>query len=169
MTTGTTAMTGTRPNATDDAARGGVVELRVSLPTRALFLGVTAASLAVAGLWAAVVGLGPWDKTAFTTGLVGAAIMGVLALNGVLIMTPWKPRAFADWMTVWLAATVFRMLVTPSIVFLIYSATSETLPAKPLGLSVALTYMATLFVEAAIIARHMNDFAQPTDDQVGRL
>jgi hypothetical protein len=148
-------MSGVRPGDKSDLP-GVAAEPRLSLPTSALLWGVVVASLLVAGLWSTAMAIGPWSSMDFTTGLLGIGIMMILAVAGVLVLSPWRQRAIADWMTMWLAATVFRLLVTPVFVYLIYSAASVSLPAKPLGLSVALTYLATLFIEAAIIARHVN-------------
>lgn len=135
-------------------------EVRIALPTRQLLGVVAAAALVMAGIWSAgaALGIGGGGDASFISGLVGAGAVGVVAFAGVLIMTPWKRRAVPDWMTMWLAATVFRLLVTPVLVYLLYSAASaggEWLAVKPLVLSVAATYFVTLLAEAAILASHM--------------
>lgn len=109
----------------------------------------------VAGCWSAAIALGPWGMSEFTAGIAGIAVAAVVALAGVLIITPWKPRPIADWMNMWMLATVFRMLGTPTAAYVLYSAASPALAAKPFGLTVALTYIATLFVEAAALAKHL--------------
>lgn len=165
MTTiGTTTMTGP-PGATanNGGAAGGHVrqsapgsaEALVSLPFRALLSLISLVILLVAGCWSAAVALGPWGAVEFASGMAGVAITAVMAVGGVLIMTPWKKRPIADWMNMWLLATVFRMLGTPTAAYLLYSAASSALAAKPYGLAVALTYIATLFVEAAALAKHL--------------
>lgn len=133
-------------------------ETRVSLPTRKMVLGVIAPLLVFAGGWciAAVTGaIGPWNGAIFRSGMIGAVSVTVVALAGVFIMTPWKARAVADWMTMWLGSTVFRLLVTPVVVYLLYSAASQELAAKPLVLSVASTYFVTLLAEAVILTTHI--------------
>ena len=152
--------TGPSPSAAGDGGANAArpVEPRVSLPARSLILSVIIAILLVMGFWSLAIALGPWGTQEFVTGMVGIAVTGLTVIAGVCVMGPWKQRAVADWMTMWLAGTVFRLLATPVFVFLLYSAASSSLAVKPLGLSVSITYLATLFVEAAVLARHMNGF-----------
>lgn len=129
------------------------------MPTRLLLGAVSVAVLLVIGLWSAGMAIGSLGLAEFRAGLIGIAVAAVVGLTGILILTPWKKRAIADWMTMWLAGTVFRMLATPIAAYLLYSAVSPVLAAKPFGLAVALTYIVTLFVEAAVVARYMNGIA----------
>lgn len=157
---------GADPGTTRSVGAGEAIdsprEQLVPLPAVKLFATVAAAALIVAGSWAAAAAMGIGGSAVeFRSGMWGIGLTGVLAMAGIAVLTPWKPRAMADWMTMWLGATVFRVLVTPAAAFLLYSAPSLALAAKPLGLSVALTYMATLFVEAAVLARHLNGFCPP--------
>ena len=122
------------------------------------------AAMLVAALWSAAVAVGTLGTPTLTTGMMGIVITAFIALAGVLVMTPWKPRLIADWMTMWLAGTVFRMLLTPIAAFLLYSAASHALAVKPLVLSVALTYLCTVLVEAAVLARHMKDSCPSRSD-----
>ena len=132
----------------------GQVEARLALPTRAMLLSVLAPPLVISVAWciAALLGALP---AATVSGIIGAAAVAVVAGAGVLIMTPWRPRPVADWMTTWLAATVFRLLVTPVLVYLLYSAASPGLAVKPLVLSVASAYFVTLLTEAVILSSHI--------------
>jgi len=133
-------------------------EARVSLPTGRMILGVTAPMMLFVAAWmiAAKLGfIGGWGSEVFISGLIVAAAVAVVAIGGVLIMTPWKSRAIADWMTMWLGSTVFRLLVTPGVVYLLYSAASRDLAVKPLVLSVASTYLVTLLTEAVILSTHI--------------
>ena len=130
-------------------------EQRIVLPMRTLLMLMAVATLVVCGCWAGTVAIAQLGSQSFTSGMLGIGLVGVLSMAGVVLMTPWKPRIVADWMTMWLAATVFRVLVTPLAAFLLYSAASSVLAAKPLALAVASTYLVTLFVEAAVLSAHL--------------
>jgi hypothetical protein len=154
-------------------ARAPVAEARITLPARWLFVGVVVATLIMAGGWSLGVALGGWGDDALMSGLLGAGAVGAVALVGVLILTPWKARPIPEWMTMWLAATVFRLLVTPVAVYVLYSAASNgdsatgpTVPVKPLVLSVAATYFMALLTEAAIIASHVKRSLPPATSAV---
>lgn len=158
----TTPMTGTSrvqpleaspPRMTSTASMS---ERKVAMPTAVLMWAVVASALLVAGGWATAIAIGPWGMSDFSAGMAGIGIATAAAIAGVFVISPWKPRAMIDWMTMWLAATVFRLFVTPIAAYLLYSAASSALAAKPFWLAVAVTYLATLFVEAAVLARHVN-------------
>ncbi|MCI0366075.1 MAG: hypothetical protein L0Y44_01980 [Phycisphaerales bacterium] len=127
----------------------------VKLPTGMLLGGVIGAVALVAGACWAIDLVWSMGGQAAISGLIGAASVGVVAVGGVLIMTPWKSRAMADCLTMWLGATVFRLLLTPVLVYLLYSAISPALAVKPLVLSVASSYFLALLAEAAILASHI--------------
>ena len=141
-------------------------EIRVALPTGMMILGVVAPLLLFAAGWclAALIGVfgpGKSDGGVFMSGLIGAISVAIVAFAAVFIMTPWKTRAIADWMTMWLAATGFRLLVTPVVVYLLYSAASRELAVKPLVLSVASIYFVTLLTEAVILTNHIRRSLPP--------
>ena len=139
------------PQAIPTASTG---ETPHALPTRLLLWTIVAGVLVVAGLWSAIVTIGPWGREAFTSGMAGIGLTAIMILVGVLVMTPWKPRLSMDWMTMWLGGTVFRILATPVAAFVLYSAASPWLAMKPFGLSVAVTYLVALFTEAAVLTQH---------------
>jgi len=130
-------------------------EAALALPSRRLLIGVAIACAAVAAGWTVVALAGSLGGPVMVSGLAGTLAVGMVAMLGVLIMSPWKQRAVADWMTMWLAATVFRLIATPIVVYLVYSAASSAMAVKPLALSVAATYLLTLVAEAAILASHV--------------
>ena len=136
-------------------SKPGSAEAPITLPSGKLIGLVVGAVVGVGGMWFAIIALGPWGTPELASGLAGIAVAAVMGVLGVVIMTPWRARPMADWMNLWLLATVFRMLGTPAAAYLLYSAASPTLAAKPFGLAVALTYIATLFVEAAALAKHL--------------
>jgi hypothetical protein len=71
----------------------------------------------------------------------------------VLAMTPWKTRPMTDWWTMWLGAMVLRLLATPALAYLLYSA--APLSPEAMCLAVAASYLAALLAEAVGIARHV--------------
>ena len=113
---------------------------------------VGAAALSAGG-WLAAPRLGPWDAEVAVAGVTGAVLVGGLAIVALLVVRPWKMRPLGTWMNLWMAGTVLRLLLIPAATYLLYSATS--LSATPLALSVALTYLLTLFAEAAVLALYV--------------
>ncbi len=106
-----------------------------------------------AGAWLAAPRLGPWDTGVAVAGVAGAVLVGGLAIVALLVVRPWKMRPLGTWMNLWMGGTVLRLLLVPAATYLLYSATS--LSATPLALSVALTYLLTLFAEAAVLALYV--------------
>ena len=129
-------------------------EATMTMPTTRLVGAVVVGSALSCGLWMAAVAAGPWSREAVLAGPFGAATVLVVALVGVMVMTPWRPRAMLDWWTMWLAATVLRLLLTPVAGYLLYSATSLAL--EPLCLAIAASYFVTLLAEVTVLQRHVN-------------
>ena len=121
-----------------------------ALPTVRLLMSVAlSAALAGAGWVAVTLALGqPADVQ--WAGLMGAVVVLIVGLLGVLAMAPWRARPASTWMTLWLAATVLRMLAAPALTFLLYSATP--LNAVALTLAVAVAYLIVLLTETVTIA-----------------
>ncbi|MEE8155177.1 MAG: hypothetical protein V3T53_09525 [Phycisphaerales bacterium] len=103
--------------------------------------------------WLAVVWLGGFGAEAVAAGLAGAALVAAVGVAAALLMRPWRPRPLSSWVTWWLAGIVGRVLVTPAVAYLLYSATS--LSGTPLLLSVATTYVIVQCGEAAALALHI--------------
>ena len=139
------------------------VPARFALPTGSLLVSIIVSVLLVAGGWATAASSmkADGDGGVFVTGMVGIGVVGVMSILGVVVMTPWKSRTIIDWMTMWLAGTVFRVLVTPVAAYVLYSALAPRLSAKPLALSVAITYMIALFVEAAVLSTYLKRYCPP--------
>ncbi len=150
----TTATTTTAPTTTPETASG---EPFIALPTRRLLLAVCAAAAATALMWAVVAtAIGPIGQNPgpqIVEGAAGAAVVAVVGILGVLLIRPWKKRAMSSWTTMWLAATVMRLLLTPALAYLLYSAAPLSL--TPLMLSVAVTYVIVQSSEAAALALHL--------------
>jgi len=71
-------------------------------------------------------------------------------LVGLLAMAPWGTRTPSAWSTRWLAATVIRFVGTPFLALLLYSRPPS---AEGFLLAVAGTYLVSLAVETAVVAR----------------
>jgi hypothetical protein len=133
-------------------------------PTLAMPAGrIVAAILVAAGMtgsgWVGItLALGK-DVAVQTAGLAGAALVAIVGVLGVLAMAPWKHRPISMWMTFWLAGTLVRMLATPALTFLLYSA--APLNAMALTLAVAVAYLIVLLTETAVIARSVGRAASP--------
>ena len=106
-----------------------------------------------ASAWLAAPRLGPWDAEVAVAGVAGAVLVGALAIVALLAVWPWKMRPMSTWMNLWIGGTVLRLLLIPAATYLLYSATS--LSATALALSVGLTYVLTLFAEAAVLALYV--------------
>ena len=81
---------------------------------------------------------------------LGSILASTIMLVGLLAMGPWASRTPSSWSTRWLAATVIRFITTPFLALLLYS-----LPPSAEGflLSVAGTYLVSLAVETAVVAK----------------
>jgi hypothetical protein len=151
-------MTGLSKNSTETA---------IALPMRAMLATVATAALGLAGIVLILSVVGAIQNANVISGLNGIAAVAAVMIVGVFLMTPWRSRPIADWMTLWLAATVFRLLVTPVVVYLLYSLSaggdaSPALAAGPLVISVAIAYFVTLLSEAAVVASHVKRFCRAT-------
>ena len=130
-------------------------EPTIALPTGRMVVTVGVLATATAAVWMAVTALlgRPADLAA---GPAGATLVAGITIAGVLAMRPWKTRPIGDWMTWWLAALVGRLLLTPLLAYLLYSATPFGL--VPLMLSVAVTYVIVQVGEASALAVYLKRF-----------
>ncbi len=120
-----------------------------TLPTGRLLVTVCAVAAAAAAAWTFVTALlGPPDTIA--AGFAGATVVAVVTIGSVLAIRPWKRRPVSAWTTLWLAALIGRLVLTPAIAYLLYSATP--LGLMPLMLSVAVAYVVVQISEAAALA-----------------
>ncbi len=81
---------------------------------------------------------------------LGSLLAAFVMLVGLLVLAPWASRTPSSWSTRWLAATVIRFITTPFLALLLYS-----LPPSAEGflLAVAVTYLVSLAVETAVVAK----------------
>jgi hypothetical protein len=130
-----------------------------ALPTLRLLATVGCAGVAAAGIWAgAVVATGRTGLVA--EGAAGAGLVALVSAASILAIRPWRPRAMGDWAGPWLGGILLRLLVTPAVAWLVYSATP--LSPVPLLLSVALAYMIVQISEAATVALYLKRVAWST-------
>ena len=135
-------MTAAQPMPTDQA--------RIRLPFAQLLGTIGLVSVLFGSGWYFAFQVGPWPAAHGVEGLYGTAVTLAVTLVGLLIMGPWKTRSIESWMSFWLGATVLRLLSTPVVAYLLYSATSRSL--TPFMLSVAISYLVILFSEAGVLA-----------------
>jgi hypothetical protein len=129
----------------------------VFLPARLLLAAVLLPTLAVGSAWtAAAAALGSGSPYA---GLLAAAIVALCTTAGLLAIRPWKPRPAALAITLWLLQTVIRLLATPLLAYLLYSATS--LGAAPFFAAVGLAYIAAVLTETCVLTRHLRRLPVP--------
>ncbi len=123
-----------------------------TLPTWPMVVTVIASGLATIAAWSAVTALTERTPT-ITAAAAGATLVAGISILSLLVIRPWKPRTMGTWANLWLAALVGRLLLTPALASLLYSATSLSL--TPLMLSVAVTYVVVQISEAAALAVHL--------------
>jgi hypothetical protein len=123
-------------------------------PIRLNFLGVAGSWLlaSIGCVGGALLGapLGLWNTEVSSSAALGAILASCVMLVGVLILGPWAARTPSEWSTRWLAATVIRFIGTPFLALLLYSRPPS---AEGFLLALAGTYLVSLAVETAVIAR----------------
>jgi hypothetical protein len=129
------------------------------LPTRRMLVTIACASLAAAGAWALVVSA-TGRPGLVREGAAGAALVALVSSGSALAIRPWRARAMGAWAGPWLGGIVARLLLTPALAWLIYSA--APLGLVPLMLSVAVAYVAVQISEAAAVALHLKRLAWST-------
>ena len=82
--------------------------------------------------------------------VLGSLLASAVVLVGLLAMAPWASRTPSEWSTRWLAATVIRFISTPFLALLLYSRPPS---AEGFLLAVAGTYLVSLAVETAVVAK----------------
>jgi len=113
---------------------------------------VIASAVATIAGWSAVTALTGRTST-ITAAAAAATLVAGISILSLVVIRPWKPREMGTWANLWLAALVGRLLLTPALAYLLYSATPLSL--TPLMLSVAVTYVIVQISEAAALAAHL--------------
>jgi hypothetical protein len=133
---------------TDDAR-----EPSLPLPTATMLVTIAAGSAAAILAWAAVAAVVAPGRAVLAAGAAGAAVVAAVSVLAVLVIRPWRVRPVGAWINWWLGALVLRLLLTPAVAYLLYSATALSL--TPLMLSVAATYVVVQVSEAAAVAHYL--------------
>ena len=142
-------------NATTIPAREPVT----ALPTLRMVLTVIGAGLATIAGWTVVTALTGHTATILPA-VAGATLVTGISTLSLIAIGPWKPREMGTWANLWLAALVGRLLLTPALAYLLYSATPLSL--TPLMLSVGVTYVVVQVSEAATVAASLNRISATT-------
>ncbi|MCH7798213.1 MAG: hypothetical protein IID28_07175, partial [Planctomycetes bacterium] len=130
-----------------------------ALPTRRLVVTALVAAALTALGWAGVTAL-TGRHGSITAAASGAVLVAGISIGSLLLIRPWRPRALGTWANLWLAALVGRLLFTPALAYLLYSATQLSL--TPLMLSIGVTYVVVQISEAAALAAHLNRISAPS-------
>lgn len=128
-------------------------EPAIPFPTGRLLAAIVGASLLTAAGWLAVVRVGGLGEGAPAAGAAGAGLVALVCSAVLMALRPWRSRPVGVWVNLWLGATVARLLLTPALAYLLYSA--APLSGTPLLLSVATTYVLVQLCEAAVLALHV--------------
>ena len=125
-------------------------ETPIGMPAGLIFGSWAATATLCAGAAYATASIGLLKAEVSVSATLGSLLVSVIMLLGLLAMAPWAARTPSAWSTRWLAATVIRFITTPFLALLLYS-----LPPSAEGflLSVAGTYLVSLAVETAVVAR----------------
>ncbi len=125
----------------------------ITLPAWRLVKTVVVAAIAAMAAWSLVVAATGRVST-IVPAAAGATLVAGISILSLMVIQPWTPRAVGSWANLWLAALVGRLLLTPAVAYLLYSATQLSL--TPLMLSVGVTYVVVQISEAAAMASHLH-------------
>lgn len=109
--------------------------------------------MAIAGVvaacaWSLLAPLAGWEG--WPLGVNAFAGVVPVAMLGWLVTAPWRPRAAIDWITIWLAGTVIRLLLTPVAAISLYSLTP--CDTRQFVGALGAVYFAVLMAEVGSIA-----------------
>lgn len=122
----------------------------IALPTARLVM-VTLGACAMAGAASSLLARIAWPGQGLAVvGPASAAVAAVAMVGGLLAVAPWKARPIGLWPTFWLASTVLRMLLTPILAYLLYSATP--FGAAAVAINVVAAYLLALAGEVVVLA-----------------
>ncbi len=149
----------------------------ITLPTLSLLAAQLGTGVALLGLWTgvgAVLGDVPFHAA---SGAMGVGAVTAAAVVTTLLGMPWMPKPASTALLAWLACTMLRMLASPALLLLLYSAPfagqwpspdSSLAAAKASALlALATAFLVGLLVEVGVIARHIRlaGHASPTPSQ----
>ncbi|MHC4082814.1 MAG: hypothetical protein ACYS15_02790 [Planctomycetota bacterium] len=146
-------MTAPEPDDATSPPDAGFREPSLALPTWRMLLTVAAGTVAAVVGWWAVTSIVAPGRDVLVAGAAGAVAVAAVSVLAVLVIRPWRTRPVSAWINWWLGAMVLRILATPVVAYLLYSATALSL--TPLMLSVAATYLVVQVSEAAAVAHYL--------------
>ncbi len=120
----------------------------LKVPWLKIMFGIIAVAFAIAILWSICAPLWGWEGWQ----MAARAVVAVLpvALVGWVITAPWRPRFAIDLITVWLAGTVVRLLLTPLACLALYS--QAPCDKSQFVVAVGACYFAVVLAEVGMIA-----------------
>lgn len=136
-----------------DEPRDRTGEPLYTLPAGLLALGWLGVMVLSTGGWWVAARFMTIEPDAVVWGSIGGALSGAIGGLGLLVLAPWKPRRSGDLPTLWMGVTTGRLLATPAVAFLLYSAAHP--PDRPYVFGIAAAAFLLLVVEVPIIARAM--------------
>lgn len=119
-----------------------------SIPLIPLLMRVVGAVALGAGGWSLAAWASGWEVL---PGALGAVVVGVASVAGLLAIQPWKVRGVDVWGFIWLGGSLLRMVVSVIAIGVVYLA----LPDGPISLVIGA--IATYFL---ILAGETHCFAQ---------
>jgi hypothetical protein len=128
-------------------------EPSLALPTWRMLLTIAAGTVATFMGWAVVTSIIEPGRQILVAGGAGAAVVAATSTLAVVVIRPWRTRLVGDWINWWMGSLVLRILLTPAVAYLLYSATALSL--TPLMLSVAVTYVVVQVSEATAVAHYL--------------
>lgn len=138
------------PNSTPNPAPSPSANLGplLKVPWLLVIFGIIVVAFAFAILWSICAPLWGWDGWQ----MAARAVVAVLpvALIGWVFTAPWRPRFAIDLITVWLAGTVVRLLLTPVVCLALYS--QAPCDKVQFVAAVAACYFAIVLAEVGMIA-----------------
>jgi hypothetical protein len=146
-------VTAPEPDNAMSTSDAGSREPSLALPTWRMLLTIAAGTAATFLGWAVVTSIVAPGREVLVAGGAGAAVVAAVSVLGALVICPWRTRAVGDWINWWMGSMVLRILLTPVVAYLLYSATALSL--TPLMLSVAVTYVVVQVSEAAAVAHYL--------------
>jgi len=125
----------------------------LTIPWLAIPLVMILVSAAFAAIWSLCAPLIGW--TGWQMAIRGPIAVLPIALLGWFVLAPWRPRSALDWMTIWLAGTVIRLLLTPLASLALYSA--APCDTGQFVAAVGGCYFAVVLSEVGMIILHLSD------------
>ncbi len=120
----------------------------LKIPWRWVILVMIAVALVVAIIWSTCAPIWGWEGWQMAVRALVAVVP--VSIAGLLVTAPWRPRLAIDLITVWLAGTVVRLLLTPVACLALYS--QAPCDKGQFVVAVGACYFAVVLAEVGVIA-----------------